>query len=316
VQLWNLVPVGTSLAEGLFPTDPARGGAKPPTFDAQVEDEALKVNAQLEGLVGTGDRKLWQGVQSVYQLVCDSRWDPLFDREDAQGNRTTREDLLVRLRDWVDENERTSELAVAGGTGATCGLVVGQPPFADAFGDENQPYDRGDERYRAKNARMDSLDELYLVAGIGDAFMAAFRDQLTVYLPRDAKRNVNVLERQRLLELARVIADQPLNPMFQDPAFADRLMKAVMERTLGGLLSMTPKEFGALVDLAGVKTNGNLLGSGPNDPLTDRSTTFRIRSRATAGAVTTGIDAVVRLEQQQPGQPLAAPGRLVHWREE
>ena len=320
VQLWNLVPVTSALADGLFPAAPGKGGAGGTAFDARVEDEALKVNAQLKGFLGTGDLKLWQRTQSLYQLVCDARWDPLFDREDDRGNKTSREDLLVHLRDWVDENERTSDLAVAAGSAATCGLVVKQPPFVDAFGDENQLYDKGDDRYRANNAYMDSLDELYLVAGIGDAFMTAFQDNLTVYLSQSAKQNVNTTDRQRILLNARLIADQPLDPMFQDPAFADRLVKAMMERTLGGILSITPKDFGQLVALAGVKTNASLLGTGtgtgPNDALTDRSDTFRIRAKGTAGTVTTGIDAVVRMEQTQPGTPIAAPGRLVHWREE
>ncbi len=95
-----------------------------------------------------------------------------------------------------------------------------------------------------------------------------------------------------------------------------------MDRTLGGILSITPTEFFGIVDTAGVKTNRSLLGTGTgtgaNDALTDRSDTFRIRAKGTAGAVTTGIDAVVRMESQQQtmGQPIAAPGRLVHWREE
>jgi general secretion pathway protein K len=328
VQLWNLVPVDSGLAEGLFPAGrrgaegghPAPGRSAGVIFEAKVDDEALKVNAQLEGFESTGDLKLWQRVQTLYQLLCDSKWDPLFDREDARGNRTTREDLLVRLHDWVDEGDRTSELAVAGGAGATCGLVVGQPPFVNAFGDENQPYDRGDERYRVKNAHMDSLDELYLVAGVGDAFMAAFRDDLTVYLPMSAKLNVNVTSPQAILFRARLIADQPLNPMFLDPTFLNRLQVMMMERTLGGLLSITPREFAGLVEAAGVKTNPSLLGTGtgngPNDALTDRSDTFRIRATAKAGAVVTGVDAVVRMEPQQKGTPVAAPGRLVHWREE
>ncbi len=65
----------------------------------------------------------------------------------------------------------------------------------------------------------------------------------------------------------------------------------------------------------GVTVNQNLL-TGPNTPLTDRSTTFRIRSTGTAGAVRTALDVVVRLEKPQPGEPVAAPGRIIHWREE
>jgi general secretion pathway protein K len=284
-----------------------------------VEDEGRKVNAQLEGLAQTGDRKLWGQVQSLYQLVCDVRWDPLFDREDAHGVRSTREDLLVRLRDWVwaDSRGGSSELVVAGGVGTTCGMVPGQPPFVAAFGDKNQPYDKGEDRYRAKNARMDSLDELYLVAGVNDAFMAAFGDAVTVYLPRDTPRNVNELDAQRLVQLAKVMADPPTQPVFLDPTFPDRLQKSVMERTLGGILSITPADLATLVQVAGVRVNASVLGStAGNSPFTDRSTTFRIRAIGKAGAVQSSIDAVVRMEKATTSDPIPVPGRLIHWREE
>jgi general secretion pathway protein K len=335
VQLWQLVPVGSKLADGLFgqPEPPApRGdaGTPPaPAFEALIEDEATKVNVQLEGLAQTGDRRLWSQVQSLYQLVCDPRWDSLFDREDAAGVRTSREDLLVHLRDWVDDDrgDKSSGL-VAASSGAPCAMVPAAVPFEETYSDENQPYDRGEDRYRAKNHRMDSLDELYLVAGIGDAFLAAFGDALTVYLPRDgagAKRNVNVLEKRALLELAASLADPPLQPALLDPVFAANLQALVLERTAGGILSMTPQDLGQLIQLAGVTVNQGLLqASNQNSPFTDRSTTFRIRSSGSAGDVSTAIDAVVRMESgpkpqagaPQVAPPQAAPGRLVHWREE
>ena len=327
VQLWNLVPIDTSLVRGLFPgaevtsaTAPAEGPPAPSrgaTFDAAVEDEGRKVNVQLEGLAQTGDQKLWGQVQSLYQLVCDARWDPLFDREDGNGVRSTREELLVRLRDWVDNRPGSSELVVAGGTGTTCGMLPGQPPFVPAFGDKNQPYDKGEDRYRAKQARMDSLDELYLVAGVGDAFMAAFGDAVTVYLPRDTPRNVNELDGLRLVQLARVMADPPIQPIFLDPTLPGKLQQAVMERTLGGILSITPADLAMLVQLAGVRVNAAVLGSTTtNSAFTDRSTTFRIRATGKAGAVRSTIDAVVRMEKPTTADPIPVPGRLIHWREE
>jgi general secretion pathway protein K len=328
VQLWNLVPVDQSLVDGLFsgiaaaPSKLAVEGQRPAaagaTFDATIEDEGRKVNAQFFGFTSGSDTTLRQRVQSVYQLICDGRWDALFEREDANGLRSTREDILVRLRDWVDEGSVTSELGIAGGAGAQCGLVIGQPPFVDAFGDENQPYDRGEERYKTKNAPMDSLDELYLVAGIGDAFMAAFGDSLTVYLRSGDKQNVNVLEKDKLVALAGVIANPPGQPALLDPEFGNRLAKAVRERTLNGILSITPKELGALVALSGVNVNQNLLAdNSPNSPFTDRSTVFRIRASGKVGAVRSSIDAVVRLDQQRlVGDQLAVPGRIIHWRED
>ncbi len=323
-QIWSLVPVGPELVSGLFPgggppqaaSPHGPQGARAPSFEAKIEDEGRKVNVQLDAFVKTGDRKLWLQTQALYQLVCEARYDALFDREDAGGLRSTREDLLVRLRDWVDDDEKTSELVVAAGSGPSCGMLPGQPPFVEAFGDENQPYDRGEDRYRAKNARLDSLDELYLVAGVSDAFMAAFGDALTVYMPRDAKRNLNDLDKQRLVQNARSIADPPTQAALFTPEFADRLQEAIFKLTLGGILSYSAKDFGTIVEGLNVRVNAGLLADNQNSPFTDKSTAFRIRASGTAGAVKSSIDAVVWLEQTPPGTPIAAPGRLVHWREE
>jgi general secretion pathway protein K len=328
VQLWRLIPVGSELAASLFPGagappqlaaegEPPEGG-----FEAQIDDEGRKVNADLEAAGGEGGGAATTAaarVQAMYQLICAPEWDALFDREDAHGIRTSREELLVRLRDWVDPGDQDSGLRAASSP-THCATVVAEPPWEKAYGDENQPYDRGEDRYRTKNARMDSLDELFMVAGIGDAFMAAFGDALTVYLPRDgpgAKRNVNELDRARLVENAALVASPKLQARLFDPEFGEVLQTLMLQQTVNGYLSITPTAFGQLVQAAGVQVNQALLSEqNVNSPFTDRSITFRIRSSGKAGDVTSAIDAVVRLEKAQPGVPEAAPGRLVRWKEE
>lgn len=320
-QLWKLVtPLGSELTSRLFGAAAGPPLGEPPssdaqaTFEATIEDEGTKVNVQLEALAQTGTL-LGAQVQALYQLICDPRWDVLFDREDENGVRVSRQDLLVYLRDWVDEDEVTSSMAAAFSP-VGCVMLAAQSPFEAGFGDENFPYDRGEDRYRAKNARMDSLDELYMVAGVGDAFMAAFGDRLTVYLPRDAKRNVNETEPARLVTLARIMAEPPTQPALYEPLFATKLHKLVLERTFGGVLSLSPWELGQLVEAAGVTVNANLLAEGPNNPFTDRSSVYHVRSTGHAGDVAKSLDAVVRFDKPVPGQPVSTPGRLVHWREE
>jgi general secretion pathway protein K len=325
VQLWRIIPVGSTLATSLFPGAFAdapggpHGAVTEGGFEANVEDEAAKVNAQLDVLQGMTQAPIAAAqVQAFYQLICDARWDPLFEREDANGVRTTREELLTRLRDWADNDPEQSGLK-AGFSGTPCGTIIGEPPFERAYGDENQPYDRGEDRYKAKNARMDSLDELFLVAGVGDAFMAAFGDALTVYLPPDAKRQVNDLDRTRMMVSASILTS--ISPFILDQTVGDVLYAAMMEKTYGGYFSIDPGAFGQLVQLAvaqagvaGVQINQNLLGQ--NGLFTDRSTSFRIRASGKAGDVTSAIDAVVWLENPQQGVPVAAPGRLVYWKED
>ncbi len=335
-MIWQLIPVNSGLLGALFGEGaeaPARAKAPPAeeapagerkvataafgdfdgAFDAQISDEGQKINVQLDRLQ-TGGR-IGPQVDAILRMVCDGRWDALFDREDENGLRVSRQDLLVYLRDWVDDDERGSALAAT--FPAPCVMVSPPNPFESGFQDENFPYDRGEDRYRAKNARMDSLAELYMVAGVTDAFMAAFGDAMTVYLPRDAKRNVNETDRSRLLDLARIVADPPTQPILYDPEFADRLQKLVVERTFGGMLSMTPSDFGQLVAALGVKVNMNQLSeASPQNPFTDRSSVFRIQATGRAGDVTKLLVAVVRFDKVLPGQVVTTPGQLVHWRED
>ncbi len=319
--LWRLVPVDSALASGLFE---GGGGGAPLEFHAKIDDEATKVNVQLDG-AGQGD--LPAKLKALYGLICDPRWDAIFDREDEKGNRVSRQDLLVYLHDWIDEVHQDATALAAQFPAGTCDILLTKlpDPFEAGGGDKNQPYDRGSDRYRTKNARMDSLDELYLVAGVDDAFMAAFGDRMTVYLPRSAKVSVNG-DPSRLVDYARLIAAPGAEARLADPKFAEELQKAVTLSTLGGLLSNTVSGFQAMVVQLGIPPDPGT--SGTNNPLTDSSNVFRIRSEGKSGAVTKTLDVVGRLDKtvMAAGTTGAAtatpmPGQLtlgipVHWREE
>jgi len=295
--------LGAAPAEAAAPAGPAAGA-----FQVAIEDEAQKVNANLDGL-GVG--MLPAQVQAFWQLVCDPKWDPLFDREDATGMRYARPDVLINLRDWVDDEVPPTSSALAASFAPNgCAIAVAQNPFEAGFGDENAPYDRGEDRYRAKNARMDSLDELYLVAGIGDPFMAAFGDHLTVYLRRDAKQTVNTLNPLAMLRLAAQMASASDQAKLLDPAFLAALVKTVVERTFGGVLSLSPKDFADIVQGLGVAVDQNLVSKN----FTDQSNVYRLRSTARAGDVVKTLDVVLWADKIQPNVPM--PGTIRHWREE
>lgn len=319
--LWRLVPVDSALASGLFEGGEGRGA--PLEFHAAIDDESRKVNMQLEGV---GQTDLPVKLRSLYRLICDPRWDALFDREDEKGNRVSRQELLVYLHDWIDTLDQDASALAAQFPVGTCEIVLTRlpDPFERGGGDKNQPYDRGQDRYRTKNARMDSLDELYLVAGIGDAFMAAFGDAITVYLPRSAKRNVNEIDRDRLVDLATLIASAKSQPALLDQDFGEALQKLVSQATFGGLLSNDPKQFANMVAGLGVALDPSATTDG--GPLTDRSNVFSIRSEARSGDVTKALEVVVRLDRTATGAAGTAaanpmPGQLalglpIHWREE
>jgi general secretion pathway protein K len=346
LQLWNVVPVGSTLTDSLFPPTEGGGPATPAAtekpaegtpalatapladfqggYQAKIEDEGQKLNVQLDARDVSG--VLGPQVEALLRLACDQRWDPLFDRLDAEGQRYSRTDLVDNLRDWVDQDNVTSALAVSFPAG-NCSPVVPANPFEKGFGDENFPYDRGEDRYKTKNARMDSLDELHLVAGVSDAFMAAFGDQLTAYLPLEAKLNVNSSDAQQQLRMVQMLADPAAPAAWRDPAFMPAFQKLLLLTTMGGVLSITPAQFKQAVEAAGQKTK-TLDVTAQNSPFTDRSVVYKIRASGRANDVTRSIEAVVTFDPNlnrtidangqivQPPQGQLSTGRLIRWREE
>jgi general secretion pathway protein K len=332
IQVWKLVPVDSMLVSNLFPArtrdqGPAAGGgagagasrpqasgvevpaglvgAGTARFSATIDDEDRKVNAQLDGSATSG--LLAGQLASFMALVADRKWDPLFEREDANGVKQSRNELAADLKDWVDEDPQQS--AVTG--------VPGRP-FENGFGDENYLYDRGPDRYKAKNARFDSLQELYLVAGFSDLHMAAFGDRLTVYQRRDGMMNVNADDPAELVRNARIMADPPEQPVFSDPTFAGRLVEAVKVVRVGGLLTMTPQQFAAVLASLGVSVNAVYSGKNVDakGAFTDRSYVFRIRGEGRAGKVVKDVEAVVTFDPITARAEAADLGRMIHWSEE
>ncbi len=352
-QLWSLVPVSNGLTQALFGgggTAPPEGGkeagkeaeqeagkegapAVPAAtyadfeggFQAVIEDEGQKINAQLDALQGSGTTGAQ--VEALLRLACDAKWDPLFDRTDADGQRYSRTELITHLRDWVDENATTSVLT-ASFPGGNCSFLVPTFPFEEGFGDENYPYDRGQDRYKAKNKRMDSVDELHLVAGVSDAWMAAFGDQLTVYLPNGASLNVNTDDPAQQLRLAALLADPDSATQLLDPVFAQAFRKALSDLRMGGFMTITPVQFTQVLQALGVKVRAEYLTPANLKAFTDRSVVYRIRALGVAGDITHETEAVVTFDPRQtattdrPALGVATAstqppmGRLIHWHEE
>ncbi len=310
-QLWRQIPIDSELAGRLFAGAGPLGAEAPSPeadglFEAVLDDEDRKVNVQLDALAQGG----LQGAQldSFLALVADKHWDFLFDRDDANGQRTSRTDLAVHLKDWVDDDQVQSAL-------------TGLPdrPFEAGFGDENFAYDRGQDRYKAKNARFDSLDELYLVTGVSDALMAAFGDRFTVYLSRNSQMNVNAEDPVELVRNARIMADPPGQLLLTDPALGERLQLAARELRMGGFLSMTPFQFAQLLQVMGLTVNATYLQANNIDKrgaFTDRSRVYTVRGKGKVGQVEKVVEVVVSFDPEQAREQATGLGRPLHWREE
>lgn len=319
VRLWELVPLnsatlsylgGAPAASPATPSSassdaefPAFGGFSG-TFEAKVEDEDRKVNVrQFEGVRPFP----WAQAVRLAELIQEPRWDFLFDRDDANGLRVSRKELFANLKDWMDLDETGSSF-------------TGNPyqPFESTYGDENALYDRLTDRYKAKNAAFDSIDELYMVAGISDAFMAAFGDRLTVYPAASATINVNTDDPRELLVNVIVMGGGVLQPVMADPAFVDKLRQALALARPFPFLSITPVQFAQVLQSLGVKVAPEYVAAantGVTSAFGQRSTTFRIRATGQVGEVKRAVDEVVIFDRRALGleQDL---GRVIHWHEE
>jgi general secretion pathway protein K len=334
LRLWDLVPIDSSAA-ALFLGGGMGGGtaaapapiAPPPaapdggapqqgtrrifgdtegSFHATIEDEDRKINLRQFDAIGAFPAA--QGMR-LAQLVKDPKWDFLFDEDDANGFRVSRKDLFGAIKDWEDLDETSSNF-------------TGDPlkPFEPGFGDENYLYDRAPQRYKAKNASFDSLDELFMVGGVSDAFMAAFGDKLTVYPDVNTTINVNTDDPLQLMVNTLVMADPPGKPQpaMLDPAFISKLATALKLVRPLPFMSIGPQQFATMLQALGVKVQAIYARAAADpgkNPFGDRSSTFHIHAVGAAGDVQKTIDAVVTFDQRAEG--LAQDqGRLLHWHEE
>lgn len=274
-----------------------RFGAFTGCFDTVITDEEERINLnKLDAPQGTSMPLLLM----LISTLGDKKYEFLFEKEDSNRVKLTPVEVITNFRDWVDEDE----------TGSSLNLSGSGDPFLKGFSDENGGYVKYDPAYRAKNARFDSLDELFMVHGVNDRFMAAFKEKLTVYPNVNSRLNINT-DDPVLLEVAiRSVAD-PLHPdpRMADPIFMDTLIKKIRAARVFALFGMSVNDFVMIVAAAGIPINASIQNNVQgNRFIGDKSTTYRVRVTGSAGDVTRTITAVVRLDDTL--------GRLVYWREE
>jgi general secretion pathway protein K len=205
----------------------------------------------------------------------------------------------------VDEDETQSNMR----------LTDPVTPFPPGFADEGSFYDRFDPRYEPKNARFDSMDELYRVHGVTDQFMAAFRDRLTVYPDVNSKPNINTDDPLMMYMAILSVADPARpDPRLQDPIFIQELISRIRTARMFSFMGMSVGDFVAVVKTAGIPVNPqvdttiNPQAANNNRFVGDKSQTFTIKSVGEAGTVQKTITTVVKQDDQL--------GRLLYWREE
>jgi general secretion pathway protein K len=269
-------------------------------YGSIIEDEEAKLNVnQLDSLVTAGAGGA--AVQRLYLLLTDKRFEFVFDHEDASKLKITANDALINIKDWADADDLVSALSVN-----QAGAQV-----SAGFADEPGLYSRYLPRYRPKNASMDSLGELYFVHGVGDRFMAAFGDRLTVYPDVNAVLNVNTDDPMVLALAVRSAAD-PARPdsRLSDPIFLDGLVQKISAAKMLSPMGMTVSDFVNILVQSDIPVNPQITSNISNNTfLGDHTKTFRVTSTGEVGDVQRTVTAVVRITQPQDGL-----GRLLYWK--
>ena len=174
--LGALVGIDTTALSGLAIT----GG----TFEFRVMAESGKINvnclSEQSADATAKDNHAARITVALEALMLPALYDPYFEEEKADGQYYTRTDILRNMADYIDDDYSSYD-------------VLGTKPGSRP---ENYRYMQLHDPYRERNARLDTVEELHLVEGIDDDWMAAFGHELTVY--GRCKININFASAEQI----------------------------------------------------------------------------------------------------------------------
>lgn len=206
------------------------GMGKGATFDATMTSDDGRINLNCGG----GLNPNAQQAQALYMLLYDLFWPPRYDQPpwkvfgwpDADGQVAMRDDTVRAIIDWTDV-DITSFVPT--------GTLPGGQQVSGQSGGSEPNYDGLRDPYRAHDMYFDTLEEVNLVRGVGDALWTSFGELFTVY--GGCKVNIGAVPQDKWMILAAIIryaAKDPQNPLLLD----DTQVAALAQRILG-LMQMT-----------------------------------------------------------------------------
>jgi type II secretory pathway component PulK len=136
------------------------------SFEVRLFAESGKVNVNCLAIEKDGENSpRSRTAETLEALMLPTLYDPLFDEEKSDGQRYNRQQIVQALVDYIDDDTKMFDAY----------------RLANGSQDEIYRYKELIDPYQARDARLDSLEELHLVEGIDDDWMAAFGNELTVY---------------------------------------------------------------------------------------------------------------------------------------
>jgi type II secretory pathway component PulK len=136
------------------------------SFEVRLMAESGKININCLAIEKEGDNSpRARTVETLEALMLPTLYDPLFDEEKSDGQRYNRQQVLQAIVDYIDDDTKQFDAY----------------RLRNGSQDERYRYTELRDPYQARDARLDSIAELYLVEGVDDDWMAAFGSELTVY---------------------------------------------------------------------------------------------------------------------------------------
>ncbi len=134
-------------------------GVEVGSFDLEMDSLDGKVNLNCGGGSNTGLAQVTDFAAALAAMMLSERYNRLFEEPDANGQYADRLEVMRAIIDWADQ-----DTVMFGSTAA-----------------EDYRYSVGKDPYENKDQYFDTVQELRLVKGIDEDFMAAFGRAFTVY---------------------------------------------------------------------------------------------------------------------------------------
>lgn len=282
-------------------------------LEVVVVDEESKINVNLanENVRGSGAKQM---MKQLAVLVHSEDFNFIFDRQLTLDGVTSREDIICEILDYSDGNLDL------------CDMSGGEDPSY---------YSSFDPEYLRKNAPFDSLEELFMVAGINDDFWSAFVDpkpedpnQRIMTVWGRGRVNINTAPLQVLFAiLCDLTTDESEVSGCEQPEISYNIM--LMLQMADMFRNFMPfsnfNEFlnffkNPIIPGATPVTFNNARIAAQRGFLTATSSTFSIYSKATVGRVTKRVHMVVDTKQddiiQMPEEQSLnlAGGKVLYYR--
>jgi hypothetical protein len=102
-------------------------------------------------------------------LLCEPEIAHVFEKEQEDGHKYTREEVVGNLVDWIDADDNRIN-------------VTPLWTFEEGAGEnEDGYYSRQDDRYKVKDGAFDSVEELRLIRGVNDDLYRFLKDKVSAF---------------------------------------------------------------------------------------------------------------------------------------